>query len=85
VDPICPWNEGTWTLETDGDAAEVRRGGGMPAFTAPIDTLAMLLFGQISASEGWRMGRLETADPAMLPAADRLLSTLYRPFCADHF
>ncbi len=85
LDPLCPWNEGTWTLESDGETAEVRRGGGVPVFTAPIDTLAMLLFGQISASEAWRMGRLETADPAMLPPADRLLSTLYRPFCADHF
>lgn len=84
-DPICRWNEGTWTLETDGAETSMRRGGGVPAFSAPIDTLSMLLFGQISASEAWRMGRLETADPAALPTADRLLCTQYRPFCADHF
>ncbi|HEY7295513.1 MAG TPA: GNAT family N-acetyltransferase [Dehalococcoidia bacterium] len=84
TDAICPWNEGNWTLEVDGGEASVRRGG-TPAFTAPIETLSMLLFGQISASEAWRMGRLECADPERLVEADRLLSTLYRPFCADHF
>ncbi len=85
TDAICPWNEGTWTLETDGTETQVNRGGVSPAFTAPIDTLSMLLFGQLSASEAWRMGRLECSDAAGLADADRLLSTTYRPFCADHF
>ncbi|HLZ71659.1 MAG TPA: GNAT family N-acetyltransferase [Dehalococcoidia bacterium] len=85
TDSLCPWNEGTWTLEVDGADASVRRGGGTALFSAPIDTLSMLLFGQLSATEAWRMGRLDCPDPDALAGADRLLSTAYRPFCADHF
>ncbi|HEY8746229.1 MAG TPA: sterol carrier protein domain-containing protein [Chloroflexota bacterium] len=56
-----------------------------PDFAAPVSTIAMLLYGQLSPTEAWRMGRLETADPPALARCDALLRTDYRPFCADHF
>jgi hypothetical protein len=51
----------------------------------PVTTLALLLFGQISATEAWRMGRLDAHDREALPAWDATLRTRYRPFCGDAF
>lgn len=85
VDPVCPWNEGTWLLETSGAETSVTRTTRQPDFVAPASTLAMLLFGQISVTEAWRMGRLEAPTSESLARHDALLRTGYRPFCADHF
>lgn len=84
-DELCPWNAGGWELQTSGAETTVTRSTAKPDFTAPISTMAQLLFGQISATEAWRMGRLESADPRALARCDALLRTAYRPFCADHF
>jgi len=51
----------------------------------PISTLAMLFFGQISATEAARMGRLTVFEQKALSLWDRVLRTAYRPFCADMF
>jgi predicted acetyltransferase len=85
VDNLCPWNEGTWALETSGSETSVVRTTAAPLFTAPVSTLSMLLFGQLSASAAWAMGRLEASDPATLARCDALLRTAHRPFCPDHF
>ena len=85
VDPLCPWNEGTWTLETDGTEAGVARSRAEADFRAPISTLAMLLFGQVSVTEAQRMGRLEAGAGVNLRRCDDLLGTSHRPFCPDHF
>jgi predicted acetyltransferase len=85
VDSLCPWNEGTWELQTSGVETTVTRTRARPDFTAPIGTLSMLLFGQLSASEAARMGRLEAHDQRALLRIDHLLGTRHRPFCADHF
>jgi len=45
----------------------------------------MLFFGQISATEASRMGRLAVFEQEALPLWDRVLRTAYRPFCADMF
>jgi predicted acetyltransferase len=84
-DEICPWNAGTWSLEVALGQGELRRSGAEPDFTAPISTLAQLLYGSLSATEAWRMGRLTAADPVRLRAADTLLATSYAPWCPDHF
>jgi hypothetical protein len=51
----------------------------------PISTLAMLVFGQISATEAARMGRLTVDDHNALPVWDKVMRASYRPFCADLF
>ncbi|HZU77888.1 MAG TPA: GNAT family N-acetyltransferase [Dehalococcoidia bacterium] len=84
-DQLCPWNEGCWELEAAPEGASVRRTRGEPAFSAPVSTLAMLLFGQLSSIEAARMGRLELYDERAARAGDLLLRTEYRPFCSDHF
>jgi predicted acetyltransferase len=84
-DELCPWNAGRWKLETSGPETLVRRTAEEPHVTMPVHTLPMLAFGQISATEAARMGRLEAHDPAALSAWDAVMKTAYRPFCADHF
>ena len=85
IDALCPWNEGTWSLRTSESDTEVSKTTADPDFVAPASTMAMLLFGQISPSEAWRMGRLETGDPPALARCDALLRTAHQPFCPDHF
>ena len=51
----------------------------------PVSTLAMLMFGQVSASEAARMARLGVGDDNALPLWDKVMRTRYRPACADDF
>lgn len=85
VDEFCPWNDGTWLLETEAGAGAVTRTGETPRVTMPPGTLAKLVFGRMSASEAARAGLLDAADPQILDAWDTALRTRHPPFCADHF
>jgi hypothetical protein len=51
----------------------------------PVSTMVMLVFGQISATEAARMGRLDANEKKALPKWDRIMRTMYRPFCPDDF
>ena len=84
-DDLCPWNNGRWQLETAGNQSRIRETTDNPDVTMPISTLAMLLFGQISATEAARMGRLDVRDTGELCTWDHVMHTKYRPFCADLF
>ena len=84
-DEMCPWNAGRWRMETDGITTMAVRTSDQPQLTMPVNTLAMLLFGQLSATEAARAGRLDVHDPVALAEWDAILRTHYRPFCADHF
>ena len=85
LDDMCAWNAGRWQMETSGAETLLRRTGAEPQVTMPVQTLAMLAFGQISATEAARMGRLDAHDPDTLERWDAVMRTRYRPFCADHF
>jgi predicted acetyltransferase len=85
VDDLCPWNAGRWRMVTDGAQGEVQRTTAEPQLSMPVTTLAMLFFGQISATEAARMGRLDAHDDRALDQWDTVMRTQYRPFCADHF
>lgn len=85
VDELCPWNNGCWKLETSADGSIIGQTDNDPQLRMPISTLAMLVFGQISATEAARMSRLEALEPDALPTWDKTMRTLYRPFCADMF
>lgn len=98
VDSMAPWNSGAWEMDT-GPEAEVRPLGGRPSVSAPgapvlrssaeltldINTLAMVVFGQISTTQAARMGRAVVHNERALPRWDAALRTKYRPFCADNF
>jgi predicted acetyltransferase len=90
VDPLCPWNAGRWEAEIAGDRVRVERTSRTPELIIPIDTLAMLLFGQIRPSDAVRMGRAGLAEGAdarevVLARWDRVMQTRHKAFCPDFF
>lgn len=84
-DDLCPWNNGRWKLETSKDKSLANRTTEEPQMVMPVSTLAMLLFGQLSASQAARMGRLDVHKEDALSLWDRVMSTQYRPACPDMF
>ncbi len=85
LDDLCPWNHGRWKLETSVVESSISRTSEEPQLVMPISTLAMLVFGQISATEAARMERLDVLDPSALSSWDKVMCTAYRPHCADFF
>jgi len=85
TDETAPWNAGRWRLETSGAETRVTRTDAEPQIALPVTTLAMLAFGQLSATEAARMGRLDAHEPTALDTWDAVLRPRYRPFCAEHF
>ena len=85
LDDFCPWNQGGWKLETSPEGSSITRTSETPQVVMPVSTLAMLVFGQISATEAARMARLEVNEPDTLPMWDRTMHTRYRPICTDMF
>lgn len=85
IDGMCPWNDGRWRLEISNGKAMIEKTDRRPEMELPIDTLSMILFGQISVTRAARMGRLKTFGKESLLKFDRLFQTDYRPFCADSF
>ena len=86
TDELCPWNSGQWQVLTGPDDAEVSRlGSGSPHLTTSPATLAMLLFGQITASQAARAGKLSVHEPQALPIWDKTLRTIHQPFSHSHW
>jgi predicted acetyltransferase len=85
MDTMCPWNEGIWELETSSSGSMIKHSKESPQLDIPISTLALIYFGQISATEAARMGRLNVNEPNCLPVWDRVMRTKYKPACADGF
>ena len=85
MDDMCPWNQGRWKLETSAAGTSISHTSETPHLVMPVSTLAMLLFGQISATEAARMGRLDALEYNTLPMWDRVMRTSFRPFCPDLF
>lgn len=84
-DQDCPWNVGTYHLETDGPNARARPTGGEPDITLRPAALASLLAGMWPASYLWRAGLLEARSPELLARADALFRTEYPPYCPNGF
>ncbi len=83
-DALCPWNAGKWELVTSEGGGELARlQGKPPEMSLGPGTLAMLLFGQLSATAAARAGRLVVHDEAALARWDAALTTEYRPFSPD--
>ncbi|MBN2238320.1 MAG: GNAT family N-acetyltransferase [Dehalococcoidales bacterium] len=85
TDDMCPWNNSTWKLDTSPDGATIKQTAEPPQVEMPVSTLGLIYFGQISATEAARMGRLDVLEPGNLPIWDKVMSTDYRPACANHF
>jgi len=85
IDDLCPWNRGRWQVEASTEGTAISRTTKRPQLTMPISTLPMLVFGQISATEAARMGRLTVEDDKAFVVWDKVMRASYRPFCADLF
>jgi predicted acetyltransferase len=84
-DDMCPWNTGTYLLETDGKTSDVRRIDRAPELKLTPNALATLLSGLRPATHLHRAGRIEAADPAALRRADAIFRTEYPPNCPNDF
>jgi predicted acetyltransferase len=85
VDELCPWNRGTWKLDTSPEGSKIARTTETPQIVVPVSTLAMLAFGHVSATQAARMGRLDATDAGALSPWDDAMRTEYRPYCANSF
>ena len=85
IDDFCPWNQGRWKLKASPDGSSVTRTDDEPQLVMPVSTLALLAFGQISATEAARMGRIDVLDDNALPLWNRVMKTRYYPSCNDYF
>jgi predicted acetyltransferase len=70
VDPLLPNNSGRYRISPQG----MERTADAPALTVAVDVLAMIYLGAWRPSQLADIGRLTAADPAVLPAADRLFA-----------
>ena len=84
-DELCPWNDGSYHLESGSSEVSVRRTGRGADLVLPPRTLAPLLSGTHSASALLRAGLLDAKDPETLARADRMFATTHTPHCTDTF
>ncbi len=84
-DDMCPWNNGTYLVETDGPTAHVARSERRADLTVSPNALGSLLAGHRSATRLERAGLIEAASSTALERADRLFATAYAPHCPNGF
>ena len=84
-DDMCPWNNGTYLVETDGPTAHVARSERRANLTVSPNALGSLLAGHRSATRLERAGLIEAASSTALERADRLFATAYAPHCPNGF
>jgi predicted acetyltransferase len=85
LDSVCPWNQGPWKLSVSPHGNRIVRTTEEAQLKMPVSTLAMLFFGQITATQAAAMGRLDEGVPGSLAVWDVVMKTASRPFCADSF
>jgi len=83
-DPLTPWNNGVWQLETGSDGARARATGATPDIRLNSKALASLWSGFRSAGELAAWGLLD-GDRRAVARADALFRTRHAPHCPDHF
>lgn len=84
-DAECPWNVGSYCIESNGIEREVTRNAKNVDFRIGINGLASLISGHTSLSGLCTAGRAEVSDAGKLPRLDSFFSCRYKPFCIDDF
>ena len=84
-DELCPWNNGTYIVETDGPTAQVARKDVPADLELTPNALASLISGYRSASHLQRAGLLRAKDDEAVRVADSIFRTEHRPFEPDGF
>jgi predicted acetyltransferase len=85
LDPLCPWNEGVWTLETGPDGAAIRRATASPDLRLSVAELSAMYLGTVPCSYLLAAGRLDELTPGAAQRADLLFHTDAPPWCLDDF
>ena len=84
-DDVCPWNVGTYLLETDGPSASARRIEREADIIVSPNVLSSLIAGYRPASHFARASRLVAKNDAALQMADDLFRTKHAPYCPNGF
>jgi predicted acetyltransferase len=88
-DQLCPWNEGTFVLETNGAESHAERIDSGPTTGADLEfdihALAPLITGHSTATALARSRLIAARDVKALAVADRVFAPDYRPWCPDGF
>jgi predicted acetyltransferase len=82
-DAICPWNNGTWHMIVSDGKASIKKTKKGAELSMNANSLAMVLFGQLSTTGAARMGIIDVKKKNVLTQYDRLFKTEYMPFCSD--
>ena len=83
-DPLTPWNDGVWRLETSTDGAHARPAKETPDIRLAAKALTSLFTGFRSATELASWGLLD-GDRDAVVRADAMFRTRHAPHCPDHF
>ncbi len=84
ADPLTPWNDGIWRLQTGSDGAHAEATNAAADIRLPVKSLASLLTGFRTARELANWGLLEGSTEAVA-RADAVFRTRHAPHCPDHF
>lgn len=84
-DPLCPWNEGVWTLEAGPSGAALRRATAAPELRLSIAELGAMYLGTVPCSHLLGAGRLDELVPGAARRADLLFRSDVPPWCLDDF
>jgi len=85
-DDLAPWNNGAYSIETDGTATSVERLGSNARTdaTLPVKALGSLFVGMRSARRLRSWGLVDGADEA-IDRLDGLFATRFAPHAPDHY
>jgi len=83
-DPLTPWNDGHWRLETSPEGAHAQSSRGPADIRLNAKALASLFTGFRSATELAHWGMLD-GDRKAVARADDVFRTRHAPHCPDHF
>ena len=83
-DPLTPWNDGTWRLETGLGGAHMAKTAGSADIRLDVRTLTSLFTGFRSALHLANWGLLH-GDRQAVARADAIFRTRHAPHCPDHF
>jgi predicted acetyltransferase len=88
-DAFCPWNAGTWRVETAGEPwsaeAHVTPSDALPDLVLSSTDLGAIYLGGTRPSDLALAGRIEQRTPGALRRADALFAAARSPWCMVMF
>jgi predicted acetyltransferase len=85
ADPLCPWNEGRWTLTAGPDGATCERTDASPDVTLGAAELGAAYLGGTRLAVLAAARRVDEHTTGSLRLADQLFATARQPWCQTFF